>query len=406
MGKWITRPAGRAAAVLAGWMLLAVAPALAVTPGQVSWTAEGVAALRAIAAQDPDPKIRCPDHLAEKFVTADFWRYSPYAPDYDTAMKVVRAYKVGTYYFLNARTHFIDDILVRMAEDGLTQAVSLGAGLDTRAYRFSRRYPKIRFFELDLPGNSALKQEMVRARFGKLPNRVVFIAVDPEADRLDSVLRNTGYDETQPTLFFWTGATYHLSAAAVEATLDVVARHAAAGSRIVFDYIPEPILADPASRRARFRLALAGEPLIFGIPEEGVAAYLPPCGLSIVSDLGWRQLQQQYLVGRDGTVDGTPSPLYRVAVAEVVSRAAEPAKADAPAKQKSDDPVPGSLSGTWTGRDSLGGRLVFRFSPGGESTAQRTGGRDPRPKKGADSRAGSRIEGRMGDIIFFAAQRK
>jgi hypothetical protein len=121
MGKWIDRRAASLAAVLAGWMLLAAAPGRGGTPGQVSWTAEGVAALRAIAAQDPDPKIRCPDHLAEKFVTADFWRYSPYAPDYKTTMKVVRA------------------------------------------YRFYDSMPEATFFELDLPGNSALKQEMVRA---------------------------------------------------------------------------------------------------------------------------------------------------------------------------------------------------------------------------------------------------
>jgi len=60
MGKWITRPAGPVAAELAGWMLLVAAPALAVTPGQVSWTAEGVAALRAIAAPGSRPEDPLP----------------------------------------------------------------------------------------------------------------------------------------------------------------------------------------------------------------------------------------------------------------------------------------------------------------------------------------------------------
>jgi len=49
--------------------ILDVQKADAVRPGEVSWTAEGVAALRAIGALCPDEKLRNPDYLAEKFVS-------------------------------------------------------------------------------------------------------------------------------------------------------------------------------------------------------------------------------------------------------------------------------------------------------------------------------------------------
>jgi hypothetical protein len=52
--------------VLVGISLwLPVSPAVAVEPGEVSWTAQSVCLFRAIAAQHPDPKLRNPDDLAE-----------------------------------------------------------------------------------------------------------------------------------------------------------------------------------------------------------------------------------------------------------------------------------------------------------------------------------------------------
>jgi methyltransferase (TIGR00027 family) len=317
MGKWIARPAGRVAAVLAGWMLLAAAPALAVTPGQVSWTAEGVAALRAIAAQDPDPKIRCPDHLAEKFVTADFWRYSPYAPDYDTSMKVVRAYRVGTYYFLNARTHFIDEILTRMAEDGLTQAVSLGAGLDTRAYRFSERYPKIRFFEMDLPATIEFKKKKVAEILGRLPASTTYVAIDFNRETIADALTRSGWDPSRKTYFIWEGCTYYISKAAVDDTLAFFAAEAAPGSAAVFDYVPDVIIAGdyskyPAARFTQVRCEVAGEPWTFGFPDGAADRYVQARGLAVVEDIGAQELKQRYLIRSNGTPDGEPAPYYRI----------------------------------------------------------------------------------------------
>src|SRR5215475_14757295 len=72
-----------------GWLVLGVAlvangQTLA-TSGRVSTTAESVCVLRAIAAKHVDPKIRNPDYLAEKFVSEEVWRTSPFRNDPDRA---------------------------------------------------------------------------------------------------------------------------------------------------------------------------------------------------------------------------------------------------------------------------------------------------------------------------------
>jgi hypothetical protein len=114
----------------AAWLLLGVAlvangQTLA-TSGRVSTTAEAVCVLRAIAAKHPDSKIRNPDYLAEKLVSAEFWRTSPFRDDPD------RARHNPNYFWVNARTHHMDALLVEALARGATQVVNLGAGLDSR----------------------------------------------------------------------------------------------------------------------------------------------------------------------------------------------------------------------------------------------------------------------------------
>ena len=64
-----------------GLALMASCAQTLTTSGRVSVTAESVCALRAVAAKHPDPKVRNPDYLAEKFVSETFWRTAPYRSD-------------------------------------------------------------------------------------------------------------------------------------------------------------------------------------------------------------------------------------------------------------------------------------------------------------------------------------
>lgn len=116
----------------------------------------------------------------------------------------------------------------------------------------------------------------------------------------------------------------YLNEPAVERVLEFVARHAAAGSEIVFDYVlariltgsgPEP----PGTRAARTeRLAAYGEPWLFGIPEGGTRAMVEGAGLDLASDAGVADLFPKYM-GRELPA-GIPRPFaasFRLAVARV-----------------------------------------------------------------------------------------
>jgi len=159
-------------AVAAG---LAAGTAQAVRPGAVSTTAEATCGYRAVAAQHPDPKLRNPDDLAAKLCR---WS-SPLPRDYASARPVIdQGETYAAFFYVNARTHYIDAALKKAAADGATQAVILGAGFDSRAYRFRASHPQVRFFEVDLPATIEAKKKRVAEALGALPDYVRYAPID------------------------------------------------------------------------------------------------------------------------------------------------------------------------------------------------------------------------------------
>jgi methyltransferase (TIGR00027 family) len=312
--------AGRRLLTSPGWLLLGVAlvangQTLA-TSGRVSTTAESVCALRAIAAKHVDPKIRNPDYLAEKFVGAEFWRASPLRDDPD------RARHNPNYFWVNARTHHIDALLVAALSTGVTQVVNLGAGFDSRAYRFRDRFPRARFFELDLPAMIRVKRERVVNIFGAVPDRVVLVPTDFTTHPLDEVLRHAGYDRAQRTFFIWEGVTMYLPEAANLSTLRVIRSGSASGSSVVYDYVLDAALRPDGggiygARSTAQYLASVGEPLVTGWSERQAAAIARREGFIIVSDVGPAELTARYLTGADGQPDGMMVEFPRIIHARV-----------------------------------------------------------------------------------------
>ena len=140
------------------------------------------------------------------------------------------------------RTRYIDDRLRACIDEGIGQLVILGAGLDSRAHRFEELKGGVKVFELDYPATQEVKVRRVRKLFGRLPDGVAYIPIDFDRDDLGEKLFESGYDGDLKTFFIWEGVTYYLTARAVDATLDFIARDSGEGSSIIFDYIFRSVL--------------------------------------------------------------------------------------------------------------------------------------------------------------------
>jgi methyltransferase (TIGR00027 family) len=129
------------------------------------------------------------------------------------------------------RTVAIDEAV---REAAAPQVVILGAGLDGRAWRMPELRQAI-VFEVDHPDTQREKVARAAALVA-VAREVRFVPVDFTRDSLDDKLAAAGHDSAQPTTWIWEGVVMYLTRPEVEATLGVVARRSAAGSRLIIAY--------------------------------------------------------------------------------------------------------------------------------------------------------------------------
>lgn len=257
----------------------------AVEPAAPSKTAIWVAAGRAIGAKHPNELYRNPDYLAIKFVgpreraILSDYPLDALDMDYETAMRTIR--DPDMVRSVNLRTRYFDAALHEALGLNIRQIVILGAGLDSRGYRFADRHGNARFFEVDQPSTQEYKKMRVKEIFGALPPQVRYVPVDFTKDDLLTQLTKAGYAPQDPTLFIWEGVSYYLPEQAVRATLQFVRNHSAPRSRIAFDYVGSghDNINNPNSRYSKW-----GEPWLFGFPGERASEYVRREGLEVVSD--------------------------------------------------------------------------------------------------------------------------
>ena len=296
--------------------------AWAVDSGMLSITAEGTTAARAIFAQHPDPKVRNGDYLAIKLVAPEYWHYTLMKPDFKTGVMVTKMFRFDTNYYVNARTKHMDHLLEQAVKEGAVQVVNLGAGYDSRAYRYRESMPNARFFEIDLPAMIKEKKRRIKEVLGQVPDDVAYVPIDFNTQTIPGELKKAGYDPGKKTFFIWEGVTYYISGDAVDGTLRFIATQSAPGSSVVFDYMPSGVIEGdfktyPDIRMLSFWVAYRGEPFIFGIPEGQSASYVNQRGLKVVSDLKPKDLEAKYLTRSDGSLDGPCTSAFRIMHAAV-----------------------------------------------------------------------------------------
>jgi methyltransferase (TIGR00027 family) len=286
-------------------------------------TAEAAAALRAAGAAARDELVRGPDRLAARFVDS--------GPRLTAMVKVPLVRRLapwvaerllpGSYWFELARVKHMDGVLRKEIAAGVQQLVILGAGFDSRAYRFADRLARIPTFEVDHPVTASVKRKRVTGIFGSLPRHVRYVDADLGIPgELEKRLASAGYAPTLRTLVIWSGVTPYIPEHGVDAVLRWLARDAAPGSSIVFDYAYREAVEGRAffygAPQLRRRVDQSGEPLRFGIERDCVAGYLAACGLELLSDLGPEQLERRYLVRRE-RLAGRPYGFVAIAHARV-----------------------------------------------------------------------------------------
>ena len=174
-----------------------------------------------------------------------------------------------------ARTVAIDDV-VRAAST--PQVVILGAGYDGRAWRMPELGDAV-VFDVDHPDTQRQKRTRTSTLL-QFARDVRFGPVDFSRNGLEDALVAAGHDAARPTTWIWEGVVMYLERADIEATLSIVARRSAAGSRLTIAYISPGVLRWIAG----FAVRRLGEPFRSVFTRRSMRALLARHGFRVAED--------------------------------------------------------------------------------------------------------------------------
>jgi methyltransferase (TIGR00027 family) len=277
---------------------------------QPSETAMATAFLRALASYDEREEVKGPDYLAELFLTEDRKRLLKDPTIREWVMK--NRITPGMYEFVIARTAFFDYVVQQSLRENVPQIVFLGAGYDSRPYRFKDLIQDNKIFELDAQPTQQRKREILHQAGVPMPEQLIFVPINFQTDSLKEALLGVGFSRDQKALFVWEGVTYYLSAEVVDSTLSFIRSNSPTGSSICFDYAslsPEALHNSGVEKlRERIKSRYPAEPTRFGITQGKLASFLSERGYGIIEHLTPSEMQGRYLILRDGSSAGALPP--------------------------------------------------------------------------------------------------
>lgn len=277
---------------------------------QPSRSAAIIAAHRAFESDRPAEERICYDPFARKFLPPGFTVIGPHNIPEAEGLKLFQQVVPGFHEFFLARTRYMDDTLRDCLDSGLEQLVILGAGYDSRAYRFEALKTDVRIFEVDHPATQSVKKEKLREIFKAQPGHVTFVPADFRADCLDACLVSAGYNTGLKTLFIWEGVTMYLEEERVIDTLSFMAKNSGKDSCVVFDFTHPEVLDGTCGRtEAAEWLKItqkSEEPLRFGIARDRIPRFLESLGFMDVETVSGEYFNTHYFTGPNRGRESTP----------------------------------------------------------------------------------------------------
>jgi methyltransferase (TIGR00027 family) len=174
----------------------------------------------------------------------------------------------------------------------------MGAGFDSRAYRFEK-LKNLTTFEIDYPATQNAKKILIQNIFGTLPEYVNYIPIDFTKENLKDLLLQDKYNRDLKTLFIWEGTTPYITAESVDDTLAFVTSYSCKGSSIIFDYILKSVLDRTCKYKGAERefayLKKTSEPFTFGIEEDKIISFMKERNFNNIVSVGSDDLKKTYI---------------------------------------------------------------------------------------------------------------
>lgn len=285
-----------------------------------SETAMTVAFCRAFSNAEEIGPLKGDDYLAKIFLNEISLKPLKDRTSFEWVKKNVM--NDGSYEFIIARTAFYDGIVKEELCENIPQIVFLGAGYDSRAYRYKDLIKETVIYELDAVSTQRRKIEMLMKAEIEVPANVRFVEADFTKDSIMDLLAGAGYKKDLKTLFIWEGVTYYLKREDIDKTLEMIKSNTPAGSMLCFDYVmtaPDMINRYKADEvMKKMKLMYSTEPVHRGFEEGRMGEYLRDNGFKLIEHYNPEEMEKKYLRREDGTTAGKVTAIFCLAKAVLV----------------------------------------------------------------------------------------
>jgi len=283
-----------------------------------SRTAGIICFFRACANKEKNEQIKGPDYLAKIFFKG--WD-SLLLKFRRITLPIAKRRVPRIYEYVIARTKFFDNVFKQALVENFPQIVFLGAGYDTRPYRFKDYMKQTEIFELDVPTTQQIKKQFLKASNISIPKQLHFVPINFNKEDLGEVLIKAGFKMNKKTLFIWEGVTEYLTPEAVDSTLDFISKNSE--STVAFNYIYKSVVDGTCDQSGAKEIVKATseskEPYQFGIEEGKINQFLNDRGFEVVSHYTAEDLEKKYLTTDSGYLFGRISGYICLVIAAAKS---------------------------------------------------------------------------------------
>lgn len=275
---------------------------------KASETAMMTASLRALACYEDDALMPCKDFLSEIFLPDDKRQQ---LKDIEVRAMIKKLIPEGLYEYVIARTRWFDALFMTALDEDIPQIVMLGAGYDSRPYRFEEQIRTTLIYELDAPATSHNKQDILRQNNVTSHKNIRYVPVDFEQHHWMDSLCNAGYKPELRTVFIWEGVTFYLSPDTVDAMLQLLKQYSAVGSLLCFDYQTVD------GSQGLIDTGLKNEAIRFAIPAGTTVDYLEKFGYTVREQVDSEEMCRRYLTLSNNSFFGSIKSMMNFVKAEM-----------------------------------------------------------------------------------------
>lgn len=272
-----------------------------------SETAFAIASLRALSNYESNEEIRTNDNLAEIFIPED--RKNSFLNN-DSREMIKKSLPPGLYEYVIARTKYFDAIFIEALANNIDQVVFLGAGFDTRPYRFNHLIKNTKIFEVDEKPTQEHKILLLQTNNISIHRNITFVSNDFETEDFTISLGKNKYDKSKKTLFLLEGVCFYLTHNTVYQMMKLIRENSGAGSRLCFDF--QTI----QSNNDLIDTGLKNETIKFGIKSGEINNFVINNGFIIVEHITSVNMENKFLKLQDGGFFGKIAPIMNFLLIE------------------------------------------------------------------------------------------